>query len=234
MSTVDDPTRRLILSCQGLVKAIAVRVHSHSPRGVDLDDLIGYGEVGLAEAARDFDPDRGVQFTTFAYYRIRGAIYDGLAKMTWPSRASFSRFLYQRSADELLKSELESDEADDGPLEMQARRFRRVTERLFVTYLASHVRLDDEGGEHSLAIEDTTAIAPSVLVARRENCDVLRQLINTLPPEAHQLIYSMYFEGQDLTRASAALGISKSWASRLHAKTLERLAGSLRRMGVDD
>jgi DNA-directed RNA polymerase specialized sigma subunit len=34
--------------------------------------------VGLAEAARQFDPSRGGQFTTYAYYRIRGAILDGL------------------------------------------------------------------------------------------------------------------------------------------------------------
>jgi RNA polymerase sigma factor for flagellar operon FliA len=234
MSTVDDPTRRLILSCQGLVKAIAVRVHSNAPRCVELDDLIGYGEVGLAEAARDFDPERGVQFTTFAYYRIRGAIYDGFAKMTWPTRASFSRFIFQRNAGELLECESANDSGDDDSLELQSRRLHQVTGGLFVAYLASHVGPDGDGEFEGLGIEDTSAVPPSVLASRRENGAVLHQLIKTLPAEAHQLIYSMYFEGQDLTSASERLGISKSWASRLHARTLDRLASSLRRMGVGD
>ena len=130
MNTVDDPTRRLILSCQGLVKAIAVRVHNSAPKSVELDDLIGYGEVGLAEAARDFDPDRGVQFSTFAHYRIRGAIYDGLAKMTWPSRAALNRFIFHRRTAELLEHSAASPGDADYSLGSQAERLRRVRKRL--------------------------------------------------------------------------------------------------------
>ncbi len=45
--------------CQGLVRSLALKIHRGLPRRVELDDLIGYGQVGLVEAAREFDPARG-------------------------------------------------------------------------------------------------------------------------------------------------------------------------------
>lgn len=44
----------------------------------EFQDLIGYGYVGLMEALRKFKKDKGFQFDTFAQYRIRGAMLDGL------------------------------------------------------------------------------------------------------------------------------------------------------------
>src|SRR5688572_30076999 len=73
----------LIAGCQGLVRTLAWRIHKKLPPSVDLEDLISYGQVGLAEAARDFDPSLGDHFITYAYYRIRGAILDGLTKLSW-------------------------------------------------------------------------------------------------------------------------------------------------------
>jgi RNA polymerase sigma factor for flagellar operon FliA len=232
MSAVEDAPRLLMLSCQGLVKAIAVRVHSRAPRCVELDDLIGYGELGLAEAAHDFNPERGVQFSTYAYYRIRGAIFDGLAKMTWPTSRQLNEWLYARNAEELLHGDTETDESVDCSLGTHAKRFGCITQQLFVAYLVSHADSDD--GMSELAIEDTSSVPAAVQAARRENCQILRELLKTLPADSHRLIYSMYFDGQNLSEAAEKLGISKSWASRLHARTLDRLAGSLRRLGVDD
>lgn len=75
--------KQWIEQCQGLVRSLAVRIHRKLPARIELDDLIAYGELGLLEAAQSFNPRRGCQFSTFAYYRIRGAIYDGAAKMGW-------------------------------------------------------------------------------------------------------------------------------------------------------
>jgi len=62
----------------------------------------------------------------------------------------------------------------------------------------------------------------------REMNEKLHKLIDQLPPEAGTLIRATYFEGLTLQEAGRKLGISKSWASRLHARTLQRLARSLR------
>ena len=81
MTAPAKTSRQLIEDNQGLVRSLAKRIHRGLPSHVEFEDLVSYGQAGLAEAARSFDPEVGSQFSTFAYYRIRGAIYDGLAKM---------------------------------------------------------------------------------------------------------------------------------------------------------
>ena len=74
---------QLIEQYGSFVRSIARQVKkSVSPR-IELDDLIAYGMTGLLEAGERFDAKQGANFTTFSYYRIRGAIYDGLRGMGW-------------------------------------------------------------------------------------------------------------------------------------------------------
>jgi RNA polymerase sigma factor FliA len=58
--------------------ALAADFFRRIPQQVEREDVLRYAELGLVEAATSFNPALGVQFKTFAYYRIRGAIYDGL------------------------------------------------------------------------------------------------------------------------------------------------------------
>ena len=66
MSATRLTTDQLVFTHQGLVRAIARGIHRSLPPFMELDDLISYGQLGLMQAAHDFDPDRGVQFSTFA------------------------------------------------------------------------------------------------------------------------------------------------------------------------
>lgn len=215
---------------QPLVYSIASRVHRSIPVNVDLDDLIAYGELGLAEAARDFDPEQGVKFTSFAFYRIQGAVYDGLAKMTWTSRARFRRLRYEQMANEVLASE--DRPGAGGGLEGEVKWLGDVTQKLGVVYLASQV--GEEDGIRDSAIEDVATRSIPMMVAQREIIEKLRGLLEVLPYVEQRLIREVYFEGATLQDAANALGISKSWASRLHAKALEQLARALNRIGVNE
>src|SRR5262245_10160555 len=97
--------QELISDGQALVQSLVTKVCRSIPMRVDRDDLVSYGEIGLAEAARDFDPEQGVSFTTFAYYRVRGAIYDGLSKMSWTSRAYYKRLKYRQMSNEVMQAD---------------------------------------------------------------------------------------------------------------------------------
>jgi RNA polymerase sigma factor for flagellar operon FliA len=68
---------------------------------------------------------------------------------------------------------------------------------------------------------------------QQEARERLAQLIPTLPADSAALIRSIYFEGLTLQEAGERLGISKGWASRLHARALEQLARGLRSVGID-
>ncbi|HEX4128850.1 MAG TPA: sigma-70 family RNA polymerase sigma factor [Pirellulales bacterium] len=230
MTAVNQSTQSLIEDCQGLVKSLALKIHRTLPASVELDDLIGYGQVGLAEAARDFDPNRGGQFTTFAFYRIRGAIYDGLSKMSWLKRSQARKIKYEQMAGDVLRLAQEDTAQAAAPTaEDDANWFKNVTRALSVVYLSSRAGSDEES-EWECA--DDAQPPPAEVAAERESHQRLRELIDQLPAESRSLIRAVYFEGLTLTDAGQQQNIGKAWASRLHAKTLDRLARALRATGI--
>ena len=102
MATVPRPgADRLAETFRSYAHAIAAEVMRKFPT-VDRDDIRGSAELGLVEAANSFDPTRGVLFKTFAYYRIRGAIYDSLRKMGWFAKDS-ARLKFESGANEYMK-----------------------------------------------------------------------------------------------------------------------------------
>ena len=231
MSDASKDTQELIADGQALVRSLALGVARNIPMPVDLDDLIAYGQIGLAEAAREYDPQFGAQFTTFAYYRVRGAIYDGVSKMSWTSRARYKRYRYEQMANEALQAEGEL-EGEEPSLEQQARWLRNISEKLAVVYLASGGD-EAKGGGIRASSWKIPARHRRALVAGREISEKLRQVVEQLPPAERRLIQTIYFEGATLQDAANQLGISKSWASRMHAKILEQLARNLRRIGAE-
>jgi len=223
-----DPAQ-LIEEGQGLVRSIALKVFRGLPVATDLDDLIAYGQLGLVEAAQAYDPTAGTKFTTFAYYRVRGAIYDGVSKMSWTSRARIRRLRFQAMADDVLENEYADNDGGDGSPQDDADWLGRITERLAVVYLATS---DDDAISRSIADAVDPQEAPGVSIASRELQQRLPALVEQLDAQARRLITSIYFDGFTLTQAAERAGISKSWASRIHAKSLDKLAKSLRELGA--
>lgn len=233
MSSAAPTPRELMEQCQGLVRSLALKIHRQLPPQVELDDLISYGQLGLAEAASEFDHDRGIQFSTYAYYRIRGAIFDGLSKMSWISRSRYNRLRKQQLDDQLLAEDaLGPDASTSQSVEDDSRWLSQLAKRLAVVYLASR-RDDDEGGGDDEPVDCRTPTGEEVM-QRRELHEKLRVLIESLPSDAGQLIRWTYFEGLSQQEAAQKLGVSKSWASRLHSKTLDRLGRGLQQMGLAD
>src|SRR4051812_5527045 len=81
------------------------RVRDH----VELDELVALANMGLAEAAQRYEPDRGASFSTFAWYRVHGAIIDGLRRSTQLPRRVWLRLVALRAASEYLEHRGERD-----------------------------------------------------------------------------------------------------------------------------
>jgi RNA polymerase sigma factor for flagellar operon FliA len=223
MSSADS--HNMMSAYIGLVRALAWKIHQQLPRSVDLDDLVGYGCVGLAEASQSFDPDRGLKFSTFAYHRVRGAILDGLSQMSWFRRDKFAANEYRRDRDgdgdrqeSSYASEGEPAEAhmyDNGPW------VRDAAERLSRKSLGPDV-VD--------TIPDKSHTSEQSVMQREAEARV-RQLVDTLPQAAAELLRATYYEGLSLKDAAQRVGRDKSWASRLHARAIRQLAMALKAEG---
>ena len=195
----------LIEDNQSLVYHLAMKVHRKIPVKQDLEDLIGYGMVGLVEAANKFEPKLKIAFSTFAYPRVNGAIYDGLSKLSWMSRSRYRRLVSVKEKAE-SEGDVETAQAADSKLE-------NVT--LLDSEMAQSVVEDGEDDAE-------------VRISRQEEGEVLSRLIEQLPDRERRLIKLVYIDGMTLQDASERLGISKSWGSRMHTKTLAKLSQGMK------
>lgn len=82
------PRDQLIIDHIYLLKLLAVPVYCHHGMHIPLEDLVGYGNIGLVKAADAFDPSREVLFRTYASRRVHGAIIDGVR--TWLRRNAYT------------------------------------------------------------------------------------------------------------------------------------------------
>lgn len=74
--TSEKDVNQLIESALPDVRRIVRRASSSFPQHVDQDELYGAGCLGLVEAAQRFDPSRGFSFSSWAEFRIKGAVLD--------------------------------------------------------------------------------------------------------------------------------------------------------------
>jgi RNA polymerase sigma factor FliA len=212
-----------------LVQAIARKVKKTLNASIELDDLVGYGSKGLVEAAERFDARHGVAFTTFAYYRIRGAIYDGLRAMGWYSRADYARYRAEERANEYLRNRADRE----GAGQAQAGAGGATSTSEAATLAEVHEILSSVATVHITSLEAASSVADESLPAADVAVDNhrlshrLRQAVAGLPDKERRLMELYYFADKNLEEAGAELGLSKSWACRLHARAVDLLRNAM-------
>src|SRR5690625_3388793 len=83
----EQAANKLIQQYMYLVGFHVERISSHLPTSVNKDDVKSFGLIGLFDAIKKFEPSRELKFDTYASFRIRGAIMDGLRKEDWIPRS---------------------------------------------------------------------------------------------------------------------------------------------------
>ncbi len=209
------------------VYSIAKQVSKTFPVRIDFEELVGYGMIGLLEAADRYDPLRKVSFVTFSYYRIKGAIFDGLRQMgiltrtpndAWVRRESVLNDLVQTASDDDLINPATS--VDD---EIQT--VERFVDSLIPAYLLS---LSEENAPD---VADSRTL-PNVSVEFNETIRIVRETVRELPDKEKEIIESLYFKHLTTTELAKIMGVNKSWVSRLHSKAVNRLRQRLTMIGV--
>lgn len=219
--------QRLIENHISFVRSIAAKVKEQMPREIEYDDLVAYGTQGLIEAADRYDPIHGTAFTTFSYYRIRGAIYDGLRGMGWLPRGEYARYRAEERSNAYLQNLSDRDGgAAEGGTSIEDD-VRSIADALGGVAAIFVVALDAMPSEPA----DTAPRAEQLLEEEQQR-SVVREALASLPEKERRLLELYYFEDRSLLDAGQALGLSKSWASRLHARAVTLLKEALERGGA--
>jgi RNA polymerase sigma factor for flagellar operon FliA len=224
---------RLIQQHLGLVQSLARKLRKQITARIDFDDLVGYGSKGLIEAAERFDPSHGVTFTTFAYYRIRGAMLDGVRTMGWYSRADYARYRAEERANEYLQNQAdragaqataprEGAPASPSPAQASATQLAGIAE-----ILAGIATVHITSLEAAATVADESLPAPDATLDAGRLGARVRAALHKLPDKERRLLELYYFSDRNLEEAGRALGLSKSWACRLHARAVELLRTEL-------
>lgn len=222
---MDDAARAdLVEQNLAIVGKIARMIHPRVRDYVDLDELVSLGNAGLAEAASRFEPDRGAQFVTYAWYRIQGSIMDGLRKSSNLPRRVWAKLTALRAASDYLEHRAERDAGAvksgappaSGPDALA--QIQSELSAIRTMYVVSLEAVREAGVDPSDPRPRADDALHSGRMAQR-----LKQAIDELPERERVLVTKHYWEGKNLLEAGAELGISKSWASRLHAQAVERL-----------
>ena len=209
---------------------VASRISEKLPRHVELEDLVQAGVIGLLEACRTYDPEKDAQFSTFAKFRIRGAILDSLRRLDWGSRSMRRKAREIGAATTNLEAKLgrhPSEEEIAAEMQMslpELQSSRAQIDGLFI--VGQRAESQFENGEVYDLIESAPAPAeenPFEIFADGERKQQLANAIAQLS-EREQLILSLYYK-EELTMREVAevVGIAVSRVSQIHAATLKKL-----------
>src|SRR5262245_14642855 len=216
---------RLVEQHLSLVQAIAGKLKRTLGRSIDFEDLVGYGSKGLVEAAARFDARQGASFTTFAYYRIRGAMLDGLRTMGWYSRADYARYRAEERANDYLQSAADREAAvrEAGVPRPDAGKTLEGIAEILGGVATVHIT----SLEAAATVADERLPPPDADLERMRDAARVRAAIGGLPEKERRLMELYYFGEKNLEEAGAELGLSKSWACRLHARAVGLLREAL-------
>jgi RNA polymerase sigma factor for flagellar operon FliA len=208
-----------------LLDAVARNVARQLGSRFDLDDLKGYAHEAITDVVRKFDEGRGVSFRAFARLRLRGAILDGLRKESGLPRGVAARLRALEAADLYVDAKAEEHAAHKPSTAAEAdARVASFLKGLATAYATGLV--SREGGE-SADDGERDVVDPEEASARKQLHGLLDRALTELGDPEGTLLRRHYFHDEDLQDAAAALGLSKSWGSRLHARAIEKLGKRL-------
>ncbi|MCB1053512.1 MAG: FliA/WhiG family RNA polymerase sigma factor [Acidobacteria bacterium] len=221
-----------------LVKYLAHRISLKLPNHVELDDLINSGVLGLIDAIDKFDPSRGIKFKTYAEFRIRGSIFDGLRSLDWVPRSVRKQKKMVEQTYQQLEQSLgrhATDEEISENLGMGLDEFYKILDNLKGVTLGKFVEINSndnissDDSESSIAfIADESTEDPYMIFQKQELTLILAESIKKLPEKERYVVSLYYFDELTMKEIGTVLEITESRVSQLHTKAMLRLRDALR------
>lgn len=229
-----EAREQLIVSHLNLVRFLASKFKN---RGEPLDDLIQVGTIGLIKAIDRFDPERGLEFTTYATPTIMGEIKRHFRDKGWsvrvPRRLQELSAKVNQTTDELTK-ELQRSPSVEEIAERLGTSVDEVLEAMESSSAYSSVPLEAGGANGD---ED----APSVLdhyasedenLAFSDDRMVIEDAIRSFSPREQEVIRMRFIDGLTQVEIAERLGISQVQVSRLLRRTLKKVQEKIDPDGV--
>jgi RNA polymerase sigma-B factor len=230
----DDPGRTALRSklVTGYLPVVQHIARRFAGRGEPVDDLEQAGTVGLLNAVDRFEPDRGIDFLSYAVPTITGEIRRHFRDRTWSMRVP-----------RRLKDLQSAINGAVGPLSQELGRAPKPSEiaaRLGIATEEVVEGLDAQQAYRSSSLDELVAGADTTLtdtlgsvdteLDKVEYRETLAPLLDELPERERTILLLRFFGNLTQTQIADRVGISQMHVSRLLSQTVAQL----RRRMTDD
>ena len=228
-SETEHDEETLVCEHLQLVHYVVAEVAPRLPAHVQRAELVSAGMLGLVQAAKSFDPERGIAFDRFASTRIRGAILDELRGRDWASRSvRVKARALQGSIDRLTSSLGRTPSSNELAAEMgiDIERVQRIVDDVHRASVINYEALSTDGDAESFLAVDVEG-TPDEFVVDSERRGYLADAVGALPARLRHVIMAYFFEERTMQDIADELGVSESRISQLRTEALALLKDGL-------
>lgn len=229
---------KYILENINLVRYIAAKYKNNSI-GIEYEDLVSYGTIGLLEAFNTFDDTKGCKFSSYASLKIKASIIDEIRRQSPISRNDVTKINNYNDAVFNLQNKLFREPTDievSKYLNINLDEIKKIENSIYkmsITSLDSIIFEGDTNINLIDTIKDDEKKTPSSIIEDEEKIEILAKAIDSLK-ERYKLILSLYYyEELTLKEIGRMLEISESRVSQLHSKAIVNLRNIIKKMNYN-
>jgi RNA polymerase sigma factor for flagellar operon FliA len=212
-----EEQRLMVANHVSIARVEALKLAGRAPGSVDVEDLLQEGILGLIQASRTWDPDRGIRFASYAEHRARGAIQDYLRGVDFVGRSSRVKGRKIQNAISSL-----SESLGRYPTMGEVARELGVTRKKLESELPGLTATIVPIPEDLAVAEECQQQGPP---EHPESARLLRSM--KMSPAERRVVYAYYYEGRMMREIARLEGVSESRICQVHQAWLDRFSRRL-------
>lgn len=212
------------------------RIYTTLPKNVERQDIKSLAFMGLVDALEKFDPNRDLKFDTYASFRIKGSIIDGLRKEDWLPRSVREKAKIVEQATERLEKRLNREPKISEIANEVGISHQETSEIVKDTLVANFLSIEEAkkwnnnpsiGRTLRNTIPDRQAYTPEESSLKKEQINELVTVITELNEKEQLVLQLFYKEELTFTEIGGILQLSTSRISQIHTKSIAKLKSLL-------
>ena len=217
-----------------LVRYIASKLFIPN-KGLEYDDLVSCGYMGLIDAIDRFDISKGAKFSTYAAIKIKSYILDEIRRHSPVSKHNLTKInIYNKTVSYLQNTLMREPKKSEIAAHMNITLKEIIDIENYISILnvtsLDDMPFSDENEDRLIdKIKDSDSIIPINIIEEEEKLETLSKAIDLLKERDKMLLSLYYYEELNLKEIGLVLGLSESRVCQLHKRAITNLRAIMKK-----